>query len=45
MGVLVNNLRRTGNAVLVHKADKYAEEGNTKGIWSKSHTWNFFTFI
>ncbi len=33
IGVLVNNLRRTGNAVLVHKADKYAEEGNTKGIW------------
>ena len=33
MVAAVNNLRRTGNAVLVHKTDKYAEEGNTKGIW------------
>lgn len=33
LGVFVNNIRRTGNAVFAHKADKYAEECNTKGIW------------
>lgn len=33
IGVLVNNLRRIGNVVLVYKVDKYVEEGNIKGIW------------
>lgn len=33
IGVFINNIRRTGNAFLVHKADKYADEGNIKGVW------------
>lgn len=33
LGVLVNNVRRTGNAVFVHWADKFADEGNEKGVW------------
>lgn len=32
IGVFVDQLRRTTNAVWVHMADKYAEQGNTKGI-------------
>lgn len=46
IGVLVNNLRRTGNAVLIHKADKYAEECNTKGIWKCATLYSFiFGFV
>lgn len=33
IGVFVNNLRRTGNAVLIHWADKFADKGDVKGIW------------
>ncbi|MGM0215988.1 PTS mannose/fructose/sorbose/N-acetylgalactosamine transporter subunit IIC [Enterococcus sp. AZ109] len=33
IGVFLNNIRRTGNAFLAHKADHFAEEGNTNGIW------------
>lgn len=33
LGVFINNIRRTGNAAFAHKADKFAEECNTKGIW------------
>ena len=32
LGVFVDQLRRTTNAIWVHKADKYAEDANTKGI-------------
>lgn len=46
IGVLVNNVRRTGNAVLVHKADKYAEECNTKGIWKCATSYSLiFGFV
>lgn len=34
MGVFVDQLRRTTNTFWVHRADKYAEEGNTKGIFT-----------
>lgn len=33
LGVLVNNVRRTGNAVFVHWADKYADKGDVKAVW------------
>jgi D-glucosaminate-specific PTS system IIC component len=33
LGVFINNIRRTGNAVFAHKADKFAEDCNVKGIW------------
>lgn len=39
IGVLVNNLRRTGNAVFAHKADKYAEEADIKSIWKCATTY------
>lgn len=46
IGVFVNNLRRTGNAFLVHKADKYADQGNIKGIWRCATTYSFiFGFL
>lgn len=46
IGVLINNVRRYGNAFLVHKADSYAEEGNTRGIWHAATTYSFiFGFI
>ena len=32
LGVFVDQLRRTTNAIWVHKADKYAEMGDTSGI-------------
>lgn len=32
LGVFLENLRKTLNATFVHMADKYAEEGNVKGI-------------
>lgn len=41
IGVFANNLRRTLNAGLVHKADKYADEGNIKGIWRCATTYSF----
>ncbi|MGI6154527.1 MAG: PTS mannose/fructose/sorbose/N-acetylgalactosamine transporter subunit IIC [Enterococcus lemanii] len=46
IGVFINNLRRTGNAFLVHKADKYADEGNIKGVWHCATTYSFlFGFV
>lgn len=46
LGVFVNNIRRYGNAFLIHKADQYAQEGNIKGIWRAATTFSFiFGFI
>lgn len=46
IGVFINNIRRTGNAFLVHKADKYADEGNIKGVWHCATTYSLiFGFI
>lgn len=39
LGVFVNNLRRTINAVFVHWADKYAEKGDTKAVWRCATTY------
>ena len=33
LGVLVNNVRRTVNAIFVHEADKLADKGDVKGVW------------
>jgi D-glucosaminate-specific PTS system IIC component len=33
IGVFVDQLRRTTNTFWVHRADKYAEQGNTRGIF------------
>ena len=33
IGVFLNNIRRTGNAFLIQKADKFAEQGDIGGIW------------
>lgn len=33
LGLLCFNARMSLNAIWVHKADKYAAEGNTRGIW------------
>ncbi|MEF9961738.1 MAG: PTS sugar transporter subunit IIC [Erysipelotrichaceae bacterium] len=32
LGTFIDQIRRTLNAVFIHKADSFAEEGNTKGI-------------
>lgn len=46
IGVFVNNIRRYGNAFLVHQADKYAEDANIKGIWRSATLYSFiFGFI
>lgn len=39
IGAFVDQLRRTTNTIWVHKADKYAEEGNVKGIFSCAYIW------
>lgn len=39
LGVFVNNLRRTINAVFVHWADKYAEKGDAKAVWRCATTY------
>lgn len=39
LGVFVNNLRRTINAVFVHWADKYADKGDTKAVWRCATTY------
>ena len=31
--MFLNNIRRTGNAFLIQKADKFAEQGDIGGIW------------
>lgn len=41
IGVFVNNIRRYGNAFLVHKADDFAEEANVKGIWQAATLYSF----
>lgn len=33
LGVFINNIRRYTNAFFVHKADEFALDGNSKGIW------------
>lgn len=33
LGVFLDQIRRTSNAAWIHKADKYAEEGNEKAIF------------
>ena len=33
LGAFMDQIRRTVNAFFIHKADQYAEEGNSKGIW------------
>lgn len=38
LGVFINNLRRYVNAFFIHRADDYALEGDTKGIW-RAATW------
>lgn len=43
IGVFINNIRRTGNAFLIQKADKFAEEGNIKGI-QRCATWYSLAF-
>lgn len=46
IGVFINNIRRTGNAFLVHKADEYAEAGDVKGVWRCATTYSLiFGFI
>lgn len=46
LGVFINNIRRTGNAFLIHKADKFADEGNVKGVWRCATLYSFiFGFI
>lgn len=46
IGVFINNIRRTGNAFLVHWADKYAEEGNLPGVWHCATTYSLiFGFV
>lgn len=46
IGVFINNIRRFGNAFLIHKADAYAETGNYKGIWHAATLYSFiFGFI
>lgn len=39
LGVFVNNLRRTINAVFVHWADKYADQGDVKAVWRCATTY------
>ncbi len=39
LGVFVNNLRRTINAVFVHWADKYADKGDAKAVWRCATTY------
>lgn len=39
MGVFLDQIRRTVNAVFVHMADKYAEEANTTGIYRAAWLW------
>lgn len=34
IGVFVDQIRRTTNTLWVHKADQYAEEGNSRGIFT-----------
>lgn len=39
VGVFIDQIRRTVNATFIHKADKHALEGNTKGIWLCATLW------
>lgn len=41
LGVFVNNLRRTVNAVFVHWADKAADEADVKKVWRCATTYPF----
>lgn len=39
LGVFLDQIRRTSNSIWVHKADKFAEEGNPKGIFHCAFTY------
>lgn len=39
LGVFLDQIRRTSNSIWVRKADKYAEEGNEKGIFHCAFTY------
>lgn len=39
IGAFVDQLRRTTNTIWVHKADKYAEDVNLKGIFTCAYIW------
>lgn len=39
LGVFVNNLRRTLNAIFVHWADNYADKGDVKAVWRCATTY------
>lgn len=39
IGAFVDQLRRTTNTIWVHKADKYAEDANLKGIFTCAYIW------
>lgn len=39
IGAFVDQLRRTANTIWVHKADKYAEDANLKGIFTCAYIW------
>lgn len=39
LGVLVNNVRRTVNAIFVHRADTYAEKGDVNAVWRCATVW------
>lgn len=46
LGVFLDQIRRTSNSIWVRKADKYAEEGNEKGIFNCAFTYPaIFAFI
>ncbi len=39
LGVFISQLQKTISASFIHMADRYAEEGNTKGIWMCATLW------
>ena len=39
IGAFVDQLRRTTNTIWVHKADKYAEDANLKGLFTCAYIW------
>ena len=46
LGVFLDQIRRTSNSIWVRKADKYAEEGDAKGIFNCAFTYPaIFAFI
>ena len=43
LGIFLDQIRRTSNSIWVRKADKYAEEGNEKGIFHCAFTYPAIT--